>query len=105
MNGKEIHALAKASITTFIFITASTLLSELSADFKSLLVKYFSHHWIAKSVLSVVIFALVYYYFSTRKGNPNQHVDALSLAKQVALYAVLAGIIIFGFFAWESWKG
>jgi hypothetical protein len=105
MNGKEIHATAKASIAAFIFIAVSTILSEISADFKSLLVRFFTHHWIAKSVLSVVVFALVYYYYSTRKGNPNQHVDAMAMAKQVAIAAILAGLVIFGFFLWDVLKG
>jgi hypothetical protein len=54
---------------------------------------------------SVVVFALVYYYYSTRKGNPNQHVDAMAMAKQVAIAAILAGLVIFGFFLWDVLKG
>ena len=105
MNGKEIHAMAKASMAAFIFIAAATMLAELSAGFKGFLTTTFGHHWVGKSILSIVVFALVYYYFSSHKGNPNQHVDAMATAKQVALVAVLAGLVVFGFYLWELWKG
>ncbi len=105
MNGKEIHAMEKASIAAFAFIVVSTIWSELSAGFKAFLAGMTGHHWTSKSVLAIVVFALVYYYFSTRKGNPNMHVDAMRTAKHVALAAVGAGILIFVFYLWEVTKG
>lgn len=57
MNSK---ALTRAAAVTIALIAAATIGSELSAAFKQLLSSIGGHHWIGKSVLSVVVFGLLY---------------------------------------------
>ena len=57
-------ALTRAATITVAWIAFSTIVSELSAPFKGLLTTIGGHHWIGKSVLSIVFFALFYFVFS-----------------------------------------
>ena len=61
MNSK---ALTRAAAVTIALIAAATIGSELSASFKELLSSIGGHHWIGKSVLSIVFFGLLYLLFS-----------------------------------------
>lgn len=57
-------ALNRAAAVTIVLIALATIYSELSATFKELLSSIGGHHWIGKSVLSVVFFGLLYLVFS-----------------------------------------
>ena len=61
MNSK---ALTRAAAATIALIAIATIGSELSATFKQLLSTIGGHHWIGKSVLSVVFFGLLYLVFT-----------------------------------------
>ena len=61
MNSK---AITRAATVTIALIAAATIGSELSAPFKQLLSTIGGHHWIGKSVLSVVFFGLLYLVFA-----------------------------------------
>lgn len=61
MNSK---AITRAAAVTIALIAAATIGSELSATFKQLLSTIGGHHWIGKSVLSVVFFGLLYLVFA-----------------------------------------
>ena len=61
MNSK---AITRAAAVTIALIAAATIGSELSAAFKQLLSMIGGHHWIGKSVLSVVFFGLLYLVFA-----------------------------------------
>ena len=56
MNSK---AITRAAAATIALIATATIGSELSAAFKQLLSTIGGHHWIGKSVLSVVFFGLL----------------------------------------------
>jgi len=61
MNSK---ALVRAATVTIALIAVATIGSELSVPFKQLLSNIGGHHWVGKSVLSVVFFASLYLVFS-----------------------------------------
>ena len=61
MNSK---ALTRTATISIILIAAATIGSELSAAFKQLLTSIGGHHWIGKSILSVIFFVLLYLVFS-----------------------------------------
>lgn len=61
MNSK---AITRAAAATIALIAVATIGSELSATFKQLLSSIGGHHWIGKSVLSIVFFGLLYLVFS-----------------------------------------
>lgn len=103
MKPNELRALVHAGMAASVFIAVSTIASEISAPFKALLVSVFGHHWIAKSVLSLVVFGLVYFIQVHRVSAAKP--DMFKLASRMALVTILAGMAIFGFFIWDVLKG
>ena len=91
MNSK---ALIRAATVTIAWVAVVTIFSELSGSFKTLLSTIGGHHWIGKSVLSIVIFGLLYLVFS-RFGN-----DRLSLKDTWWLIGtvVISGLAILIFY-------
>jgi len=57
-------ALTRAAMVTIAWVAVVTIFSELSGSFKMLLSTVGGHHWIGKSVLSIVTFGLLYLVFS-----------------------------------------
>ena len=53
-------ALIRSAAVTVAWVAFATVLSELSTAFKGLLGTIGGHHWIGKSVTSLVIFCLLY---------------------------------------------
>ncbi len=94
-------ALLRSTTWVIWFIVAITLFSELSAPFKALLTALAGHHWIGKSIVSTIAFALLYLFFS----RTDESEDVLKGAWYVAGSAVLGGLIIFSFFLWHFLKG
>ena len=57
-------ALIRAAALTIALIAVMTIASELSASFKQLLSSIGGHHWVGKSVLSLVLFGVFFGVFS-----------------------------------------
>lgn len=94
----NINAIAKSTIGVVWIVVAMTILSEISAPFKGILVAFAGHHWTAKSLLSVLVFIVMY--FLLRKTD-----ETKNLAMYVygaLLSVVLGGLIILSFFIFES---
>ena len=87
-------ALTRAAAVTIAWIAFATIFSELSASFKQLLTSIGGHHWIGKSLLSIVFFGLLYLVFSKFAD------DDLSLKDTWWLIAtvVLSGLAILIFY-------
>ncbi len=93
-------ALIRATTGTIWAIVAMTLASELSPSFKNFLVSTAGHHWIAKSVFSVLIFILIYLSFIKSKEPRN----VLKSVAVVFASVILGGLVIFSFFVWQYFK-
>lgn len=100
MTPRELQSATMAGIGAIIFVVVSTIYSEISAPFKALLTSAFGHHWIAKSILSILIFGILFYYF-THHSREKNHWSEWTMAKNITIVSVLAGLIIFGFFVKE----
>ena len=87
-------ALSRAAAATIAWIAFATIFSELSATFKQLLTTIGGHHWIGKSVLSVVFFGLLYLVFSKLTDEELSLKDTWWLIGIV----VLSGLAILGFY-------
>ena len=87
-------ALTRAAAATIALIAAATIGSELSATFKQLLSTIGGHHWIGKSVLSVVFFGLLYLVFAKVSD------DSFTLKDTVLLIATvfISGLAILFFY-------
>jgi preprotein translocase subunit SecY len=61
---KIIYSFTVSAIFTVIFIAIATVLSELYHPFKSWLAETFTHHWIGKGVLAVIVFLGMRFFYS-----------------------------------------
>ncbi len=95
MNSK---ALTRAAAVSIALIAAATIGSELSAAFKQLLSSIGGHHWIGKSVLSVVVFGLLYLVFSKISDRRFTLKDTGLLIGTV----IISGLAILGFYVMHA---
>lgn len=95
MNSK---ALIRAAALTVALIAVATIGSELSATLKQLLSLIGGHHWIGKSVLSVVFFGLLYLVFSKLSDDKFVLKDTLLLIGTV----IISGLAILAFYVLHS---
>jgi ABC-type Fe3+-siderophore transport system permease subunit len=103
MKPNEIRAAAHATMAALVFVALITLYGEISAPFEGWLKSIFWHHWVGKSILSIVMFALVYFFQKDRVSNAKP--DMMEMTKQIVVVSILAGIAIFAFFLWNFTKG
>lgn len=91
MNAK---ALIHAATLCIVWIAIATIGSEMSSSFKELLAMIGGHHWIGKSILSVIFFAAFYAIF--RKTSDKE----LSLTNTWSLIGttVVCGLAILVFY-------
>lgn len=87
-------ALTRAAAVSIALIAVATIGSELSASFKQLLSSIGGHHWIGKSVLSVVVFGLLYLVFSKISDRRFTLKDTGLLIGTV----IVSGLAILGFY-------
>jgi hypothetical protein len=87
-------ALVRAAALTIALIALATIGSELSASFKQLISSIGGHHWIGKSVLSLVFFGVLYMLFSTLSEDSFSLKDTRLLIGSV----VVSGLAILVFY-------
>ena len=95
MNSK---ALTRAAAATIVLIAVATIGSELSASFKQLLSSIGGHHWIGKSVLSLVFFGLLYLTFSKTSDQDFTIKDTALLIAAV----IISGLAILTFYVMHA---
>lgn len=96
---KIINSFGVAAIVAIIFIVFATIFGELYKPFKNYLADTFSHHWIGKGVIAIVIFYALGFlgYFS---ASDNEDVITI-LLKIVFWIAVIGVLTISGFYLYE----
>ena len=97
----NIKALTISTIVTVISITLITIIGELSEPFKNLLKDTFGHHWIAKSVFSLVLFIGLYCLLS----KINDYKFYKNQAREVTIAVILSSLVLLLFFTWHFFKG
>ncbi len=98
---KNFKAAAISTIITEVFVVFLTLYSEMSEGFKKILTIMTGHHWASKSLLSVIMFFLLYFVFSKVKSNEK---DVWKYTKWVFLVTIICMLIILGFFIFEFFE-
>ena len=94
---KNIKAISISTCTVIVVVTFLTIISELSSPFKSFLASLTGHHWVTKSVISVVLFFVLYFLLSKVEDN----LDVLKEATIVIIVTILGSLTIFGFYVWH----
>lgn len=97
---KSIYISSYSAVVTIVVIVVVTVATELSVSFKNWLASFTGHHWVTKSWLSVITFALllVVLHFSIK------NVDAIKTKRAIMaleIMAVLGFIVLLGFFTYE----
>ena len=87
-------ALVRAAALTIALIAVATIGSELSASFKQFLTSVGGHHWIGKSVLSLVFYGVLYVVFSKLSDDTFSLKDTWLLIGTV----IISGSAILGFY-------
>ena len=90
----NVKALTRSATVTIALIAAATIGSELSPSFKDLLATIGGHHWIGKSVLSIVFFGVLHLVFSRFTAEDLNFKDGIWLASSV----ILSGLAILVFY-------
>lgn len=82
-----------------VFIAFATIGAELYAPFKNWLAATFSHHWIGKGILAMLIFLVV-------SVIPAKHekslADATCLVAVLFFVSLLSALVIAGFIGYEA---
>ncbi|SEP15170.1 hypothetical protein SAMN04487948_1176 [Halogranum amylolyticum] len=84
-----------ATVASIWFVTAVTLAAELFPPFKAFIATVFLHHWLGKSVLTLVVFGLVVV------ATPQRRCDEQRWANYVLLSVIAGGFLIFGYFSFH----
>lgn len=102
---KIVQASTAGAIVAVVFITVITVLADLQAPLKDWLKATFTHHWVGKGILAVVVFFVVSLILLTVRGSG----DSEKLRKGIAVLswsAILGTLILLAFFLYEAfWKG
>lgn len=97
---KIFQSFTLSAIITILFITAITVVSELLPLFKSFLKSTFTHHWIGKSILSILVFlagALIFLILPVKSNLSRANL----LLQGLVIVVVLSFLVILGFFSYE----
>ena len=97
---KSIYASANSASITIAVVTIVTIGAELSAEFKTLLAGFTGHHWVTKSVLSVIVFVLFYGIFLLMgKSVSSKETKTALLLLQIV--TILGFFLILGFYVYH----
>lgn len=90
-----------ATFVTLLYVPIVTIGAELLPPFKNFLKAIFWHHWLGKSMLLIVLYAVLLGIFSlTARNNESELAEARKLSWALAL-GILGSVSIFLFFTYE----
>lgn len=95
---KNSLSLIISSILTSILIVFLTIYSELNESFKKYIASFTTHHWISKSILTIISFVVFYVIFSILIKNTKVKHKHIYL---VILFTILSYLAMLGFFVFE----
>ncbi len=97
---RSIYASAIGAIVSIIAVTAVTIAGELSELFKNWLKGLTGHHWITKSWLSLIVFALGYAIVRAAVREPDAH-RVRRMLRTLIVFVFLGVAALFILFFWE----
>lgn len=100
---KLLYSSSVAAILSVVTTTAVTIWSELSPSFKTLLAGFTGHHWLTKSVLSLLVYfgGLFLFYFISKNINPKRIRNGLIC---LIFSAFIGALVLFLFYLWHYLK-
>ena len=100
-NMRWVRAAGDAVVAVAIFIAIITIGGELFAPLKNWLKAAFTHHWLGKSALSIILFVLIFILRSFTPASPEQVRRAILSA---AWWSVLSAVAMTLFFILHTFK-
>lgn len=98
---KVVSAATAGATVTIIFLTLITVMADFQPALKDWLKSTFTHHWIGKGILAVVVFLIVWLTMLAQKRQPDD--QRLSVGLMTLTWtAVLGTVVLFGFFVFET---
>lgn len=91
-------ALSRSTIATIVLIDVLTIAGEIFKPFKTLLTNGTGHHWVTKSIASLLFFLLLYAVL-TRVHEDTQ--DAERQTRAVLVTTLVNGLALLAFFVWH----
>lgn len=97
-----IKAFINGAVAAILTITLLTVAADLYSPLKDLLKQLFSHHWIAKGVIAILVFLTVGFFgWFFRAGTDGGSADVAQGLKTLFWTTAFSIFIVFGFFVWE----
>ncbi|WP_232700657.1 hypothetical protein [Halobacterium wangiae] len=81
-----------ATVGSIWFVTAVSIATELSPGLKDLIASVFAHHWLGKSILTLVVFGLIV------AVTPQRQFDDRRWANYVLVSVIVGSLLILGYF-------
>ena len=99
MKNINIKAMSCSTIFTVVLIVFMTIYAELNTNFKDFLKAMSGHHWVSKSIISLIFFVLCYYLLMNLvKDNEREtKKDVIT----IVIITVLGALSILLFYAYE----
>jgi hypothetical protein len=94
---KNIKSMSIATSVTIIAVAVLTIWAELNHGFKDFLKSLTGHHWVTKSVFSIVLFFGLYFLLQ----KTDEDLDVLKEVVVVIWVTAVASLAIFGFYLWH----
>ncbi|MBT3643000.1 hypothetical protein HN604_03950 [archaeon] len=91
---KTVKTLKWSMVLLSVFVLITTLWSELSSSYKSFLTGVTGHHWVTKSVFSIILFFGLYLLLPC-KDNKSEKDAPLKAAKTIFWTVTIISLIIF----------
>lgn len=97
---KSIYTSACSAAVTIIVVVAMTIVAELSVPFKNWLAGFTGHHWVTKSLVSILLFVLLFGFFRF-VGKPANESQTRKVLFTLQVIAIVGFLAILGFYTYE----
>lgn len=98
---KIINSFIAGATAAIIFITAITIFAELEPFIKNWLKNTFWHHWLGKSISSIIVFVLIFLVSLIIPSQPSEEKTVKNLWR-IFWAAGLGTTLVFGFFIYKT---
>lgn len=100
-NLKLIWASAYSALITGLVVVAVTIYMEYSPVFKVILTNLTSHHWISKSLGSLILYFVLFFILNKIGGENKNEFQVRRALWTLFLAIILSALAIFAFFVWH----
>ena len=99
-NFKLIWASALAAIITGIAVAGVTIVSDLYVPLKDMLKTLTGHHWITKSLGSIILYLILWGIFGASVGDKSVE-QGRRMLWSLFVFTILSALAIFAFYIWH----